>query len=103
MKILIDEPLSLVVDCETDELAAAYARHQDVFGRLHICINNAGVFSVKVFYEDDSWRKMIDVNLTAVIDGTSKAVHSPPRYSLIIPIPNSFLHHNHIRSTARFC
>jgi NAD(P)-dependent dehydrogenase (short-subunit alcohol dehydrogenase family) len=72
-------PSAIFIRCDvanSDELAAAYARHQDVFGRLHICINNAGVFSVKVFYEDDSWRKMIDVNLTAVIDGTSKAIHA---------------------------
>jgi len=64
-----------VLHFPSEELAAAYARHQDVFGRLHICINNAGVLSVKPFYEDADWRKMIDVNLTAVIDGTSKAVH----------------------------
>jgi NAD(P)-dependent dehydrogenase (short-subunit alcohol dehydrogenase family) len=60
--------------CDTDELAAAYARHHDVFGQLHICINNAGIYSTKLFYEDDAWRKMLDTNLTAVIDGTGKAV-----------------------------
>ena len=65
---------ALVSICDTDELAAAYARHHDVFGQLHICINNAGIYSTKLFYEDDAWRKMLDTNLTAVIDGTGKAV-----------------------------
>jgi len=66
-----------------EELAAACARHQDVFGRLHIWINNAGVLSTKPFYEDEDWRKMIDVNLTAVIDGTSKAVCTPLSLTLL--------------------
>jgi NAD(P)-dependent dehydrogenase (short-subunit alcohol dehydrogenase family) len=74
-----NSPSAIFIRCDvtkSDELAAAYARHQDVFGRLHICINNAGVLSVKPFYEDADWRKMIDVNLTAVIDGTSKAIQA---------------------------
>lgn len=60
----------------SEDLAAAFARHQAVFGRLDICVNNAGVGGVEPFYEVEvgSWRKVIEVNLIALIDGTSKAV-----------------------------
>lgn len=72
-------PSAIFIRCDVtkcDELAAAYARHHDVFGQLHICINNAGIYSTKLFYEDDAWRKMLDTNLTAVIDGTGKAIQA---------------------------
>jgi len=74
-----DSPSAIFIRCDvtkSEELAAALARHQDVFGRLHIWINNAGVLSTKPFYEDEDWRKLIDVNLTAVIDCTSKAIQA---------------------------
>lgn len=58
------------------ELTAAFAEHQRVFGRLDICINNAGVVEKGSFYEDTmDWHKVMDINLTAVIDGTRLAVH----------------------------
>jgi len=54
---------------------AAFGRHQEVFGKLDICINNAGIGNgPEPFYENDTWRKIIEVNLVALIDGTSKAV-----------------------------
>ncbi|KAG0568406.1 hypothetical protein KC19_6G017400 [Ceratodon purpureus] len=88
-----NSPSAIAIRCDvanSDELAAAYARHQDVFGRLHICINNAGVFSTKVFYEDKSWRKMIDVNLTAVIESTSIAIQAMKEHGgLILNIASS--------------
>lgn len=59
----------------SDEFTAAFGRHQEVFGKLDICINNAGISNgPEPFYESDAWRKIIEVNLVAVIDGTSKAV-----------------------------
>ena len=67
----------MVVVCDLDELAAAFTRHHDVFGRLHICINSAGVITgAQPFHEhEEAWRKVIDVNLVAVINGTCKAVN----------------------------
>ncbi|KAG0601071.1 hypothetical protein M758_11G081700 [Ceratodon purpureus] len=74
-----NSPSAIFIDCDvtkTDDLAAAFARHQNVFGRLDICINNAGVGDGEPFYGAgvDSWRKVIEVNLIALIDGTSKAI-----------------------------
>lgn len=58
------------------ELTAAFAQHQSVFGRLDICINNAGVVEKGQFYEETmDWRRVMDINLTAVIEGTKLAVH----------------------------
>ncbi|KAG0622998.1 hypothetical protein M758_3G140700 [Ceratodon purpureus] len=89
----IDSPSAIFIRCDvgnSDELAAAYVRHHDVFGRLHICINNAGVFSTNAFYEDKSWRKMIDVNLTAVIESTSNAIQAmKEQEGLILNIASS--------------
>jgi len=60
------------------ELTAAFAQHQSVFGRLDICINNAGVAEKGPFYEDTmDWKKVMDINLSAVIDGTRLAVNDP--------------------------
>ena len=62
--------------CDSAELTSAFAQHQSVFGRLDICINNAGVVEKGRFYEDTvDWRKVMDINLTAVIEGTRLAVH----------------------------
>lgn len=69
------------------ELSAAFAQHLNVFGRLDICINNAGVVEKGPFYEDTvDWRKVMDVNLTAVIEGTRLAVMSCCIGSLAQPI-----------------
>lgn len=70
-----------VIDAE--ELAAAFARHQEVFGRLDICINNAGIGGGEPFFAGADWRKVIEVNLIAVIDGTSKAVPLTTSHSLL--------------------
>ena len=65
----------LIVFFYSDELMAAFGRHQEVFGKLDICINNAGISNgPEPFYENDTWRKIIEVNLVALIVGTSKAV-----------------------------
>lgn len=79
-----------------EDLAAAFARHQEVFGKLDICINNAGLLAVTPFYEDPNWKKMVDVNLTAVIDGTGKAVNLSLSlshtlfHSLLLPIADTW-------------
>jgi NAD(P)-dependent dehydrogenase (short-subunit alcohol dehydrogenase family) len=74
-----DSPSAIFIRCDvtkTEELAAAYARHLKVFGRLHICINSAGTFKVNPFYEDAAWSDILALNLTALIDSTSKAIQA---------------------------
>lgn len=74
-----NSPSAIFIRCDvtkSEELAAAYARHHEVFGRLHICINSAGTFSLKPFYEDAAWSDVIAVNLSAVIDSTGKAIQA---------------------------
>lgn len=68
----------LIVVFQSDELGAAFARHQEVFGKLDTCINNAGIVGgPQPFYEDEGWRKVVNIDLVALIDGTSKAVSYP--------------------------
>ncbi|KAG0555309.1 hypothetical protein KC19_12G159500 [Ceratodon purpureus] len=72
-------PSAIFIHCDVtkpDELAAAFARHHEVFGRLDIFINNAGIGGGEPFYDGADWRKVIDVNLVAVIEGTSKAIQA---------------------------
>lgn len=73
-------PSAIFIRCDVSksaELSAAFAQHLNVFGRLDICINNAGVVEKGPFYEDTvDWRKVMDVNLTAVIEGTRLAVQA---------------------------
>lgn len=67
------------------DLVAAFDHHRSIFGQVDICINNAGVAEKPsdFFYEDKSvdgkgsWRRVMDINLTAVIDGTRLAVRQP--------------------------
>lgn len=61
-------------------IVAAFDMHQQTFGHLDICVNNAGIGDQKSFLHDrsvdgkGSWRQTVDINLTAVIDGTRIAV-----------------------------
>jgi len=75
-----NSPSALFIRCDvskTDELAAAFARHQEVFGKLDICINNAGIVGgTQPFHESDTWRNVVGINLVALIDGTSKAIEA---------------------------
>jgi len=62
-----------------DALAAAFQKHVDTFGGLDICINCAGFVNKSLVYDDKSdgistWRRAVNVNLVAVIDGTRIAV-----------------------------
>jgi len=45
------------------QLAAAFERAKSIFGKLDIVINNAGIMT------DAIWRKEIEINSTAVVDG----------------------------------
>eukprot|EP01018_Ginkgo_biloba_P036615 Gb_28193 [translate_table: standard] len=61
------------------DLASAFEKHLEIFGRLDICINNAGVGNEISFVQDKStdgsgeWRRTIDINLMALIDCTRLA------------------------------
>ena len=80
----------LIVVFKLDELAAAFARHQEVFGKLDICINNAGIVGgLQPFYENNTWRKVVDIDLIASIDGTGKAVSYPIPAPCMIVLTNS--------------
>lgn len=82
-------PSAIVIRCDvskSDELAAAFARHQGVFGQLHICINSAGVVNRASPFHDheEAWRKVIDVNLVAVINCTCKAIQAMKEHGGLI-------------------
>jgi NAD(P)-dependent dehydrogenase (short-subunit alcohol dehydrogenase family) len=75
---LLIERFTIIVT--TEQLAAAFKAHLDTYGKLDICINNAGIMEKSRFWDDASetgsgaWRKVVDINLTATIDGTRLAV-----------------------------
>ncbi|MBI5948017.1 MAG: SDR family oxidoreductase [Chloroflexi bacterium] len=59
----------------TEDLAAAFASAVDHFGRFDIAFNNAGIGGEDLFGDDSGdWQRIIDINLTAVIDATRIAV-----------------------------
>ncbi|KAI9355046.1 hypothetical protein DFJ73DRAFT_825896 [Zopfochytrium polystomum] len=62
----------------SDQLKAVFSNGVKKFGRLDICINNAGIPELGKFITDapySSWKKVIDIDLTAVIEGTQLALH----------------------------
>lgn len=67
------------------ELSAAFEAHVNKYGRIDVCINNAGIGEKEWFLKDASnngnghWRKVVDVDLMAVIDGTRLAVRDMQR------------------------
>lgn len=61
------------------DIAAAFQKLLQIYGGLDICINNAGISTPVLFYEDktdgqDTWRKALNINLIALIDCTHLAV-----------------------------
>eukprot|EP00897_Mesotaenium_endlicherianum_P000320 jgi/Mesen1/10289/ME000079S09705 len=60
---------------KSDQLANAFLKHMEVFGRLDVCFNNAGICE-KGFFTDEGneWRKLLAINLEAVIEGTQLAI-----------------------------
>lgn len=65
-----------------EQLAAAFAAHARAYGRLDACVNNAGIGDREWFIDDASsdgrgfWRKVVAVDLVAVIDGTRLAIRA---------------------------
>ncbi|ERM97142.1 hypothetical protein AMTR_s00126p00099760 [Amborella trichopoda] len=79
---MLQAPSSLFIRCDVSnsgDLAAAFDKHMESFGQLDICINCAGISTPISFYQDksdgtSSWRRAVNVNLIAVIDGTHLAI-----------------------------
>ncbi|KAK3024507.1 hypothetical protein RJ639_043699 [Escallonia herrerae] len=77
-------PSAVFVRCDVTnarELAAAFKTHLETYGGLDICINSAGTGTKVLFHKDQtdgsgSWRRTINVNLTAVIDCTRLAIQT---------------------------
>ena len=60
---------------QTEDLAGAFASAVEHFGRFDIAFNNAGIAGEDLFADEPGpWQKVIDINLTAVIDATRIAV-----------------------------
>ncbi len=74
-----DERNTLVVPADVgdpDSVAHLFGKTQDVFGRLDLLFNNAGVGAPGVPLEDlsvDAWRTVVDINLTGVFLCTQHA------------------------------
>jgi NAD(P)-dependent dehydrogenase (short-subunit alcohol dehydrogenase family) len=65
---------------KTEDLAAAFASALEHFGALHIAFNNAGIGGEDLFADDPGdWARVINVDLTAVIDATRVAVREMKR------------------------
>lgn len=76
---------AIFIKCDVtkpEEVTSVFQKHEEVFGRLDICINSAGISERGKFTEDYSkdgtgaWRKVLDVNLIAVVDCTRLAIQA---------------------------
>lgn len=64
----------------TEDVAGAFAAAVDHFGRFDIACNNAGIGGEALFDDDPGpWKRVIDINLTAVIDATRIGVREMRR------------------------
>ncbi|MFT3966682.1 MAG: glucose 1-dehydrogenase [Sphingobium sp.] len=61
---------------KTDQVRDMVARARDLFGRIDILVNNVGGTSRKDFLtqSENSWRRLIDLNLVSMLAATSAAV-----------------------------
>jgi NAD(P)-dependent dehydrogenase (short-subunit alcohol dehydrogenase family) len=61
----------------TEDLEATFAAAASEFGRFDIACNNAGIGGEALFDDDPgSWAKVVEIDLTAVIDATRLAVRA---------------------------
>ncbi|UUZ63121.1 SDR family oxidoreductase [Polaromonas sp. P1-6] len=63
-----DRALPVAADVsQPDSVAALFAKTKEVFGRLDLLFNNAGVSGIGVNFEDiafEQWQNIVDINLT---------------------------------------
>ncbi len=70
---------SLIVPTDVTDPSSVkqlFARTREVFTRLDLLFNNAGIFGPKVLLEDityDEWRSVVDINLTGALLCTQEA------------------------------
>ncbi|MFC6768840.1 SDR family NAD(P)-dependent oxidoreductase [Natrinema soli] len=65
---------------EIDDLSRTFAFAIERFGQLDVAFNNAGVGGEDLFADDPGdWKRVIDIDLTAVIDATRIAVREMER------------------------
>ena len=65
---------------QTEDLAGAFASAVEHFGTLDIAFNNAGIGGEELFTDTmQLWTRVVDINLTAVIDATRIAVREMQR------------------------
>ncbi|GKV37989.1 hypothetical protein SLEP1_g45947 [Rubroshorea leprosula] len=78
----LEFPAAIFIRCDvtnTGDITAAFEKHVATYGGLDICIHSAGIAD-RIAFENDqtdgsnSWRRVINVNLIAVIDCTRLAV-----------------------------
>lgn len=65
---------------KTEDLAGAFSGAEECFGQLDIAFNNAGISGEDLFADAPSdWARIIDIDLTAVIEATRLAVREMKR------------------------
>jgi len=65
---------------KTEDLAGAFSGAVERFGQLDIAFNNAGISGEDLFADDPGdWARIIDIDLTAVIEATRLAVREMKR------------------------
>lgn len=79
------EKVAYFVQCDVtnyEQQAAMFAVAEKHFGRVDIVVNNAGIVERYPLWEDDKgvWKKVIDIDLSAVIEGTRLGIHALKRY-----------------------
>ncbi|KAG0261214.1 hypothetical protein BG011_001255 [Mortierella polycephala] len=60
------------------DLSALFPLARSQFGRFDILVNNSGIMEPAHLFVDESqiWRKVLDINLTAVVEGTRLGVEA---------------------------
>ena len=77
---MVEEAGGVAVFCrcdvtKTEELVSAFGLATERFGRLDIAFNNAGIGGDGLFAADPGdWKRVVDIDLVAVIDATRIAV-----------------------------
>ncbi|KAF9351086.1 hypothetical protein BGX34_000814 [Mortierella sp. NVP85] len=69
------EKVAYFVRCDVtnyEQQAAMFTAAEKHFGRVDIVVNNAGIVERSPLWDDDTgvWKKVIDIDLSAVIEGT---------------------------------